>query len=182
MKTRVVICPSCGKQFTGAMTNDTWKCPACGYKFTSNMDELQISPFSLRNTIPDPDEIPEEDNKQPGKEISKANATIAFKLCVFFGFIGAHRFYTKKYISGIIYLLTFGLFTIGWIADIIRMFFGKFKDASGAYVDQITFAKYLNATHRKKQMSIHLTSIKSSNIIASVKEGYQLFKEKYSEK
>lgn len=180
MKTRIVICPSCNNQFTGAMINDTWKCPACGYRFTNNIDEIQATTILPQEIVPKSYSTPEK--TQPEKEISKVNATIAFKLCVFFGFIGAHRFYTKKYISGVIYMFTFGIFTIGWIIDIIRMFLGKFKDASGAYVDQIAFAKYLNATYRKKQMNTHLTKIKSSNIIASVKERYQLFKEKYSEK
>lgn len=35
-----------------------------------------------------------------------------------FGFLGAHRFYYGKQISGTIYLLTFGLLFIGWIIDL----------------------------------------------------------------
>lgn len=35
-----------------------------------------------------------------------------------FGFLGAHRFYYGKQISGTIYLFTFGLFFIGWIIDL----------------------------------------------------------------
>jgi TM2 domain-containing membrane protein YozV len=35
-----------------------------------------------------------------------------------FGFLGAHRFYYGKPISGTIYLCTFGLFFIGWIVDL----------------------------------------------------------------
>jgi TM2 domain-containing membrane protein YozV len=35
-----------------------------------------------------------------------------------FGFTGAHRFYYGKPASGTIYLLTFGLFFIGWIVDL----------------------------------------------------------------
>ena len=34
-----------------------------------------------------------------------------------FGFFGAHRFYYGKPITGTIWFLTFGLFTIGWIVD-----------------------------------------------------------------
>ena len=34
-----------------------------------------------------------------------------------FGFIGAHRFYYGKPISGTIYFFTLGLFLIGWIVD-----------------------------------------------------------------
>jgi TM2 domain-containing membrane protein YozV len=35
-----------------------------------------------------------------------------------FGFIGAHRFYYGKPISGTIYFLTLGIFFIGWIVDL----------------------------------------------------------------
>lgn len=35
-----------------------------------------------------------------------------------FGFLGAHRFYYGRQVSGIIYLLTFGIFLIGWIIDL----------------------------------------------------------------
>lgn len=35
-----------------------------------------------------------------------------------FGFMGAHRFYFGKPISGTIYFFTFGLLGIGWIIDL----------------------------------------------------------------
>lgn len=35
-----------------------------------------------------------------------------------FGFIGSHRFYYGRPVSGTIYFLTFGLFLVGWIVDI----------------------------------------------------------------
>lgn len=35
-----------------------------------------------------------------------------------FGFMGAHRFYFGKKISGTIYFFTLGLFGIGWIIDL----------------------------------------------------------------
>ncbi len=35
-----------------------------------------------------------------------------------FGFIGAHRFYYGKTVSGIIYFFTLGLLGIGWIIDL----------------------------------------------------------------
>jgi len=36
-----------------------------------------------------------------------------------FGFIGSHRFYYGRPVSGTIYFFTFGLFLIGWIVDLI---------------------------------------------------------------
>ena len=36
-----------------------------------------------------------------------------------FGFLGAHRFYFGRPISGTIYFFTFGLFGIGWLVDLV---------------------------------------------------------------
>jgi TM2 domain-containing membrane protein YozV len=38
-----------------------------------------------------------------------------------FGFLGAHRFYYGKKISGVIYLCTLGLLGIGWLFDLFWM-------------------------------------------------------------
>ena len=38
-----------------------------------------------------------------------------------FGFLGAHRFYFGKPISGTIYLFTLGLLFVGWIVDLFLM-------------------------------------------------------------
>ncbi len=38
-----------------------------------------------------------------------------------FGFLGAHRFYYGKPVSGTIYFFTLGLFFIGWIVDLFLM-------------------------------------------------------------
>jgi TM2 domain-containing membrane protein YozV len=38
-----------------------------------------------------------------------------------FGFMGAHRFYYGRPVSGTIWFLTFGLLGIGWLIDLILM-------------------------------------------------------------
>jgi len=43
--------------------------------------------------------------------------TIGYILWIF-GFIGSHRFYYGRPVSGTIYFFTFGLFLIGWIVDL----------------------------------------------------------------
>jgi len=49
-----------------------------------------------------------------------------------FGFLGAHRFYYGKQISGTIYLFTFGLFFIGWFIDLF-LIPGMNRDADIRY-------------------------------------------------
>lgn len=51
--------------------------------------------------------------------IRTKNKWVAFFLCLFLGFIGAHKFYEGKAGMGILYLLTGGLFGIGWFIDCI---------------------------------------------------------------
>ncbi len=38
-----------------------------------------------------------------------------------FGFLGAHRFFYGKQLSGVIYFFTLGLLLIGWIVDFFRI-------------------------------------------------------------
>lgn len=49
------------------------------------------------------------------------NKSISIILCClgFIGLGGFHKFYEKKYVMGVIYLLTMGLFFIGTIIDLI---------------------------------------------------------------
>jgi TM2 domain-containing membrane protein YozV len=43
---------------------------------------------------------------------------IAYLLWFFLGALGVHRFYLNRPVSGVIYLLTGGIFGIGWLVDI----------------------------------------------------------------
>jgi TM2 domain-containing membrane protein YozV len=43
--------------------------------------------------------------------------TVAWILLTFLGFFGVHRFYMAKWFTGLLYLLTGGLFLIGYLYD-----------------------------------------------------------------
>lgn len=51
------------------------------------------------------------------------NKWVALLLCIFLGYLGAHKFYEGKILLGIVYLCTFGLFGIGWVIDCISLLF-----------------------------------------------------------
>jgi TM2 domain-containing membrane protein YozV len=47
----------------------------------------------------------------------RVNYTIAWVLLTFLGLLGVHRFYMRKWFTGIIYLCTVGLLGIGYLYD-----------------------------------------------------------------
>ncbi len=59
----------------------------------------------------------------------RKSRTVTFLLCLFFGALGVHRFYVGKVWTGVLYLLTGGLFAIGAIIDLIRIGLGFFTDS-----------------------------------------------------
>ncbi len=55
----------------------------------------------------------------------------AFLLCMFFGYLGAHRFYAGKIGTGILMLLTVGGLGIWVLVDLILLLSGSFTDIDG---------------------------------------------------
>ena len=53
--------------------------------------------------------------------VSDTHSLLVGYLLWIFGFLGAHRFYFGRPISGTVYLFTFGLLGIGWIIDLFLM-------------------------------------------------------------
>ncbi len=65
---------------------------------------------------------------------SEKNKLTVLLLCIFLGGLGIHRFYVGKIGTGIIWLLTGGVFGIGWIVDIVLIAVDKFTDKQGNIV------------------------------------------------
>lgn len=52
-------------------------------------------------------------------------------MCLFFGYLGVHRFLVGKVGTGILWLFTGGLFGIGLLVDLIMILCGSFTDKAG---------------------------------------------------
>jgi TM2 domain-containing membrane protein YozV len=66
--------------------------------------------------------------------VSPQNWVAALLLCIFLGVLGVHRFYVGKIGTGVLMLLTGGVFGILWIIDIIMIAIGSFTDRNGQFV------------------------------------------------
>lgn len=64
-------------------------------------------------------------NKFQKSSQPQKNKWIKLILCLFLGCFGAHKFYEGKKGMGILYLLTCGLFGIGWFVDLILILIEK---------------------------------------------------------
>lgn len=93
-------------------------CTACGRQVEEVKQEQSAQPNIVINNANS--NVNQNINAGGGKA---KNKWVAFFLCLFIGYFGAHKFYEGKVGKGILYLLTGGLFGIGWIIDTIVLLF-----------------------------------------------------------
>lgn len=96
-----VVCPKCGKQVEDLRNDDQ---PIIINNSSSSSASAAASASA---------------SQYQGNRLREKNKWVAFFLCLFLGFFGAHKFYEGKILFGVIYIFTFGLFGIGWIVDLI---------------------------------------------------------------
>lgn len=108
------FCKHCGRQ----IAKEAVICPLCGCQ----VDELQSAAATPQVVITNTNV--NSNVNAVGAAVGKLrNKWIAFFLCLFLGFLGAHKFYEGKGGMGVLYLLTAGLFGIGWLVDCIALLF-----------------------------------------------------------
>lgn len=125
-------CPVCGAPLTGM------KCDYCGYEgaaqqVAGSYPQMQSAPPQqiVINNVAQNQAVANANNGIPMMLYSQKSKMTALLLCIFLGGFGIHRFYVGKIVSGIIWLLSFGLFGIGWLVDIVLILIGSFKDSRG---------------------------------------------------
>ena len=66
--------------------------------------------------------------------VSEKSRLVTVLLCLFLGWFGAHRFYVGKIGTGILMIITFGGLGVWYVADLIMVICGAFKDKDGKKV------------------------------------------------
>lgn len=116
-----MFCKYCGKE----IATDARFCPSCG----ATTQETPQPVINIINTAPTAPAAPAAPVAVTGD--SPKNKWVAFFLCFLLGYLGAHRFYVGKVGTGILWLFTCGMGSIGWLIDLIVILCGNFTDKQG---------------------------------------------------
>ena len=116
-----MYCRKCGKE----VSEESAFCPHCGASLQGNLEQQTRQPVIV-NVVNN-----NSNQNTNGAGYIPKSKWAAFFLCLFLGEIGAHRFYVGKVGTGILYLLTVGIFGIGWLIDLLRILVGAFRDKNG---------------------------------------------------
>ena len=120
-----MFCSQCGTQ----LPDGSKFCPHCGISLQNNQQNPSAPQPVVVNVV---NNTATTNNNSLHSELNPPKSRwIAFFLCLFAGYLGAHKFYVGKGGMGILYLLTFGLFGIGWTLDTIILLLGGSRDKWG---------------------------------------------------
>ena len=102
------FCKHCGE----IIDKDCIICPKCG----KQVEELKAEQPNIVINNANTNTNTNVNNNVGGR---MKNKWVSFLLCLFLGYVGAHKFYEGKVGMGILYIFTVGLFGIGWLVDLI---------------------------------------------------------------
>lgn len=109
------FCSHCGQKVLKAAV----VCPHCGCQLEQlNSSVQQQQPQIIINNTNTNTNVNK--NSSGGKV---KNKWTAFLLCLLLGFFGAHKFYEGKFVMGLVYLFTAGLFGFGVLIDLVVLLF-----------------------------------------------------------
>lgn len=116
--TETKFCKECGQK----IAKKAVICPHCGCQIEETVNATTATPQIVINN-----------SNQNQNQNNNSNAGgvpfgarlrdkwVAFFLCVFLGYFGAHKFYEGNFGMGILYACTFGLFGFGWFFSAINL-------------------------------------------------------------
>lgn len=113
MENNQKYCKHCGE----LIDKDCVVCPKCG----KQVEELKSSDKNIIINNSSSSSASASASASPNIIITgkPKNKWISLLLCIFT--VCGHKFYEGKFLMGVLYLFTFGLFGIGWIIDIISI-------------------------------------------------------------
>lgn len=108
-------CQHCG----ASITDDMVKCEYCGCQINfpkpQKAQNIVINNYYNAANYATKNITTRSTTLRPTKAVNK---WVSFWLCLFLGYLGAHKYYEGQIGIGILYFCTCGLFGIGWIIDI----------------------------------------------------------------
>ena len=109
-------------KFCGAKIHvDAVLCTACGRQVEQLQQQSANQPQIVINNTNDNINTNTNINATGILGRNPKNKWVAFFLCLFIGYFGAHKFYEGKAGMGLLYIFTVGLLGIGWIIDLITI-------------------------------------------------------------